>query len=474
MDDEDIETVQATVGSGGGAESIFMGLAGGDSSRASVFATLDEEFDGDPDEIADRVRDELEELDVTGPVTFTVSAGAGGGMQGNLYDLQIQSDDEAALREANDLVLAALRDPDNWEDYDEVPIINLESNLAAARDVVAVDVDPSRALERGLTAAQVGFALRQVLESQELGEVSLAGTEEGDEDETLTVEARFPADTIGSIEALRQFEIAGPAGPVCLGDVADIEVRPGPVVITRIDGERAALLSAEISDEDTLGVIAAADTIIEDLDLPEGVEAGAGVETRTQQEGFEDTLLALPISIVIIYLIMALTFGSLVHPFTILFSLPFAVSGALVALAATGRPLSISSLIGLLMLVGIVATNAIVLVDLVQQYRERGMTAREALVRGGRVRLRPILMTALATVFALFPMALGFTEGAIIAAELATVVIGGLVTSTFLTLIVVPVVYSLLDGLTGRGRPAQPGTPPPPPPTPATDAVAGG
>jgi HAE1 family hydrophobic/amphiphilic exporter-1 len=146
------------------------------------------------------------------------------------------------------------------------------------------------------------------------------------------------------------------------------------------------------------------------------------------------------------------TFGSLLHPFTILFSLPFALSGALVGLALTGRPISISSLIGMMMLIGIVTTNAIVLVDLVQQYRARGMDAREALIRAGRTRVRPIIMTAVATVIALVPLAIGLTEGALIASELATTVIGGLITSTLLTLIVVPVIYSLLDGLSSRGR----------------------
>ncbi len=452
-DDADIDTVRATVGSSGGPEALFFGLVGGDSSGASFFATLDQDFDGDPVEVADRIRQRLEDLDVGLPVSTTVSTGALGGPQGSIYDLQILSEDEATLREANALVLNALRDEDNWSDYDVAPIINLESNLSAARDIIAVEVDPASALSRGLTAAQVGFALRQVLEGQDLGDVELAGESE---EQVLTVEARFPAETISTIEGLHEFAIAGPAGPVRLGDIATIEHRPGPVVITRVDGEPAALITGEITEEDTLGVMADADAIIDDLDLPADVEVGAGVESSTQLEGFQDMLVALPISIAIVYLIMAVVFGSLVHPFTILFSLPFAASGALVGLAVTGRPLSISSLIGVLMLIGIVVTNAIVLVDLVQRYRARGMTAREALVRGGRTRLRPILMTAVATVLALFPMALGFTEGAIIAAELATVVIFGLTTSTLLTLIVVPVMYSLLDGLTRRRRALQP------------------
>jgi HAE1 family hydrophobic/amphiphilic exporter-1 len=147
---------------------------------------------------------------------------------------------------------------------------------------------------------------------------------------------------------------------------------------------------------------------------------------------------------------MVLTFGSLSTPFVIMFSLPLAAIGSIVALFVTGRPLGISAMIGVLMLIGIVVTNAIVLLDLVEQLKERGFNTHDALVEGGRTRVRPILMTAIATMIALLPLVLGFSEGSIIASELGTVVVGGLFTSTFLTLIVVPVVYSLLDGLRNR------------------------
>jgi HAE1 family hydrophobic/amphiphilic exporter-1 len=152
---------------------------------------------------------------------------------------------------------------------------------------------------------------------------------------------------------------------------------------------------------------------------------------------------------------MVLAFNSLITPFIILFSLPLATVGAFPALLLTGRPIGVSALIGFLMLIGIVVTNAIVLLDLVERLRSRGLSTHDALVEGGKIRVRPILMTAIATILALIPLAAGFNEGSIIAAELGTVVIGGLLSSTFLTLIVVPVAYSLVDsarGLVGRGR----------------------
>jgi multidrug efflux pump subunit AcrB len=155
-------------------------------------------------------------------------------------------------------------------------------------------------------------------------------------------------------------------------------------------------------------------------------------------------------AVALVYIVLVISFGSLLEPFAILFSLPMALIGALLALVITQRALGLPAMIGILMLIGIVVTNAIVLIDLVNQLRKQGYERNEALIIGGRTRLRPILMTAVATILALMPLALGLSEGAIIAAELGTVVIGGLFSSTLLTLVVVPVVYSLLEGFKGR------------------------
>ena len=225
----------------------------------------------------------------------------------------------------------------------------------------------------------------------------------------------------------------------------------GLSLITRINGQQAIQFSAEVRSKDLMRVNAAAREKVASLpDMPPGVRVEAGFTSRQQVESFQDMGKAMVIGTLVVYLIMTLAFRSPVHPFTILFSLPFAATGALFALFLSGRVLGVSALIGMLMLIGIVVTNAIVLIDRVQQNRTRkGMGAREALIEAGRTRLRPIWMTALAAVLALIPLALGFTEGALIASELATVVIGGLLVSTFLTLVVVPTVYSLVDDLAG-------------------------
>ncbi len=215
----------------------------------------------------------------------------------------------------------------------------------------------------------------------------------------------------------------------------------------RIAEAPAVQFSAELETQDTLGLTSKAIAAVKAMpNLPAEVTIGEGFQSQQQTQGFAQTFGSLGLAIIIVYVVMVITFGSLIHPFTILFSLPLAIVGAALGLTLTNRVLGISALIGMLMLIGIVVTNAIVLLDRVQANRkERGMSARDALIEGGRTRLRPILMTAIATMIALLPLASGLSEGAIIASELGTVVIGGLFSSTILTLLVVPVVYSLLD-----------------------------
>lgn len=233
----------------------------------------------------------------------------------------------------------------------------------------------------------------------------------------------------------------------------------GPTTFIRIDGESAVRFTGELETENTLGVTREAIEAIQAMpNLPASIKVSQGFESELQTEGFQSLFVAMGIAIVIVVIVLVFTFGSVVHWLDIILSIAVAPVGAAVLLAITNRVLGISAMIGLLMLIGIVVTNAVVLIDRVQaNRRERKMGVRDALIEAGGRRLRPILMTALATIFALVPLAIGLSKGAIIAAELGTVVIGGLFSSTLLTLIVVPVAYSLLApahkrmmGLLGR------------------------
>ena len=255
--------------------------------------------------------------------------------------------------------------------------------------------------------------------------------------------------------AIGSIDIDGDGKPdvVNVSSNVDQDIVGGNGTIIRIDGRPAVSFNGELETENTLGVTAAAKDAVSSLSgLPASAEISEGFESEQQTQGFAQMIEAIGISVIIVYAIMALTFKSFIHPLTILFSLPFALVGAAAALFLSGAVLGISAMIGLMMLVGIVVTNAIVLLELVQQLRQKGAVAYDALVQGGRTRLRPIWMTALAAVLALVPLALSQEGGALIASELATVVIGGLLVSTTLTLLVVPTVYSLFDSLGNRLR----------------------
>lgn len=226
----------------------------------------------------------------------------------------------------------------------------------------------------------------------------------------------------------------------------------GAQTFIRVDKQSAVRYTGELETSDTLGVTNAAKQAILDLPgLPETITVSEGFETALQTEGFANLFVAMGIAIVIVIILLMITFNSLVHWLDIILSIVVAPVGAAVLLALTDRVLGISAMIGLLMLIGIVVTNAVVLIDRVQSNRyERGMSVHDALIEAGGRRLRPIVMTALATIMALLPLAIGLSKGAIIASELGTVVIGGLFSSTLLTLIVVPVAYMLLSPLHKR------------------------
>ena len=332
-------------------------------------------------------------------------------------------------------------------------VVNLTSDVTQARQEVAVEVDPSAAAEIGLTSRQVGFQLSQFL----VGRAVTSITIDGKATEVVLSGSREAA---SSIDRVGDLMIAGPGGTAPLRELARIATREGPVTISRTDRQRSASITGDITAEDTQAIGVEIDGKIAELDLPPGVSVTSGGIFADIAEGFQAIFLSMAVGIILMYLVMVASLGSLRNPFIIITSLPLALIGVMVALAITGRTLGLPAMMGLLLLIGIVVTNAIVLIAFVEQLRSRGMSVTEALVTGGLVRLRPILMTALTTSFALLPLAsFSGSEGGIISSELATVVIGGLISSTALTLIVVPVVYYLFNvsipGLFSRLRSAR-------------------
>ena len=318
-------------------------------------------------------------------------------------------------------------------------VVNLDSNVAQARDEISVEVSPEAAAALALTTRDVGLQLSQFLVGSAVTTINIDGE---DTDVVLTGD---PA-AINSLDKIGELVIVGPLGQAPLRELAELSIREGPVNISRTDQQRSASITGDISSDDTQAVGVEIDCIIAELDAPAGVTVISGGIFADIEEGFQAIFISMVVGIILMYLVMVGSLGSIRNPFVIITSLPLALIGVMVALAITGRTLGLPAMMGLLLLIGIVVTNAIVLIAFVEQLRERGMTVTESLMAAGRVRLRPILMTALTTSFALLPLAaFAGGEGGIISSELATVVIGGLISSTALTLIVVPVVYYLFN-----------------------------
>ncbi len=346
-------------------------------------------------------------------------------------EIEIQGYDLASLRAASDEVLRRLRQSDRFAD--------VESSLERGHPEIQIFFDQERAAALGLTVKQIS--------DQVVGKIrGRVATRYSWRDRKIDVLVRLSEQERQSIDAVRDL-IVNPESdrPVPLSAVADIRVAEGPSEIRRTDQERVALIQANLAWGDLGAAVAEAEQLMAGLQLPYGLSMRITGQSEEMTASFRSLLFALGLAVFLVYLVMASQFESLLHPFVILFSIPLAAVGVALALWLTDTSISVIVFIGLIMLAGIVVNNAIVLVDLVNQLRERGMGRDEAIREAARLRLRPIMMTTLTTVLGLLPMALGLGEGAEMRTPMAITVIGGLLTSTLLTLVVVPVMYTLLD-----------------------------
>ena len=295
-------------------------------------------------------------------------------------------------------------------------------------------------------AAKLGLAVRDIANRVVANVRGELATRYTWRDKKIDVLVRSVDTRQSSIEDIRRL-IVNPMSdrPVTLDAVADVVVSQGPAEIRRVAQERVAIITANLAFGDLGAAAAEAGAIVIRTPMPEGVAAIVSGQSEEMQESFDSMRFALILAIFLVYLVMASQFESLIHPFVILFTIPLALVGAVLALFLTGTTVNIVALIGVIMLAGIVVNNAIVLVDLINQLRAKGVERFDAIMEAGSARLRPILMTSLTTTLGLLPMAMGFGEGSEIRTPMAITVIGGLAVSTLLTLVVIPVVYSLLD-----------------------------
>jgi HAE1 family hydrophobic/amphiphilic exporter-1 len=318
-------------------------------------------------------------------------------------------------------------------------LVDVKSSTEGGNPELQIRFNRDRLATLGLSVQQVAQAVR----SKVLGEVVTDITRE---DRTIDIRLRVQEQFRDSARDLRNLNVAqSGATAIPLSAVADVQETMGPAEIRRADGERIALVTANLDERDLGSASADIQRALSGMTFPVGFEPRLGGQRQEMETSFHSMRFALLLAVFMVYLVMASQFESLLHPFVILFTVPFALIGVVVTLVVLRTSLSVVVLIGVILLAGIVVNNAIILIDYTNRLRAEGMAKVEALRKAGQVRLRPILMTTSTTVLGLLPMALGHGEGSELRAPMAWTVIGGLLCSTALTLVIIPVVYSVLD-----------------------------
>ena len=423
LEQDGVETVLATFGGRADGRVNF----GGNANATTIQVSLAKDADGEAIQAA--IQDGIDARSDIGETTISAGGGPGVGGSGTI-DIKISGTSDEALFAAVEKVRTGMLDVENLSE--------ITSSLSEQQRTLKITIDRVKAAEYGLTEIQVSGLVSSTLRPSSIGDVNI----ENESTPIFLVQENTPA----TVEEIEEIQIPTRRGVIELQQIADISEVQAPVSITSEKGERVATV-ALTPDTDDLGAVTRDVTAkLAEIELPVGATATIGGVSAEQTESFQQLGLALLAAIAIVYLVMVATFSSLIQPLILLISIPFAATGALGLLLLTDTPLGVPALIGMLLLVGVVVTNAIVLIDLINQYRKQGRSIQQSIMDGSRQRLRPILMTALATIFALSPLAFGITGGGFISQPLAIVVIGGLVSSTLLTLVIVPVLYWLIEG----------------------------
>lgn len=385
----------------------------------------------DENKVLSQLRERVKPL-IPASAQVTFSKPAAGGQGG--YQLVLYGADLTTLKEAAAAIKTQLK---------QNPLLaNIKDNVSETRGQLSIQVDRDQALLRGLTPEQVSKEVGAANGTTNMKSLKLNG-----EEYTLV----FGSGEKAALEQLPGVWVKTPSGQqVSLEEIASLQKDEVTPQLLRKEGKPYIQINADILSADKGGVAAEQTRLLQQMKLPPGVSVSAEGISQDLQKGFTEMLAAMGAAILLVLLVMVAAFGNLLSPAAVLLSLPLASIGGLLSLWLVGGVLDMTVMIGFLMLIGIVVTNAIVLIDRVQQHRTAGLPVREALVEAGKTRLRPIMMTAVATIAAMLPLALGFSEGSLLSKGLSVVVIGGLLSSTLMTLIVVPVGYESLHNFAFR------------------------
>ena len=323
-------------------------------------------------------------------------------------------------------------------------ITNVKSDLSQTYDQYEIKVDQNKAADNGISAAQLAMNLNENLPEKTISTVNEKG-------KSIDVKVKQNKQTDWSSQKIKNIKLNKPTGgTIKLSEIASLKKSYTPSKLTQEDGDYATTVTGKVTDKDVGGKSQQVMAKVKDLEKPSHIKINVGGATDDIDKAISQLAMAMIAAIIIVYLILVITFRGGLAPFTILFSLPFTVIGVVLALIITGETISVPSLIGMLMLIGIVVTNAIVLIDRVINNEKQGMPMKQALIEAGGTRIRPILMTAIATIGALVPLLFGHDSSILISKGMAATVIGGLISSTLLTLFVVPVMYEILFTLKNK------------------------
>lgn len=420
---------------GGGAASMDPGSAGGAVDMGTIYIRMTPKADRDisQEQFGEMLRQQMKSIGGAKAVVFT---GFMGGARKQIQ-LQLQGDDSHLLATVADTVRKLV---------ETVPgAVEVDLSTKGQKPELEVQLNRGLAGTLGVTVGQVAQAMRP----------AFAGIDAGDwvdpTGENRKVRVRLAPESRRRAADIEQLPITvtdqGRQVTMPLGQIATIRQGLGPAIISHLDRENVVVVQANAQGRSLGEVNSDISRVLSQYTLPPGVQFSTGGEVEQQQEVFGRVLAALGLAVLLMYLILVMQFGSFLDPIAIMMSLPLSLIGVVLALLITGDTLNIMSMIGVILLMGIVAKNAILLIDFAKWGQEQGMDRRAAIIEAGRVRLRPIMMTTMALIAGMIPVALGHGEGADFRAPLGRAIIGGTITSTLLTLIVIPTMYEILDDL---------------------------
>lgn len=425
MQDPAVELVLANVGSS-------SGQGGSSPERAELFVKLHEDFEEPTDVVRNRLRPQLTFLP---KLVLGTEARGSSSTQVTGRDVQLQINSIRPIEEIIPLLLQIQGEAKKIEG-----LVAIDSTYNPGKPELEVHVDPTKIGDLGVTNDDIASSVRTLINGSKAAVFRKDG-------EDTDIFVRLRSDDRASMEDIKLISVPSANGSVPIGSLVDINLTAGPTTIRRYDRANQVIIGANVVDRNVNEVLAEVRAGLENIEAPPGVEFGFGGDVEDQQESFRTLLVAMALSVLFVYMVLASQFGSFFQPFVIMLAMPFSFVGAFLALQIANLSLDIFSMIGLIMLMGLVVKNSILLIDFTNRLRASGLSKHEALVQAGSIRLRPILMTSIALIAGAVPVAIGLGEGAELRRGISVAVIGGMITSTALTLLMIPTAYSILEGV---------------------------